>query len=119
MIHAKTAVADGRWARVGSTNLNVASWLGNRELDVVLVETRASAARWRSSTERDLQGATEDRAEPAPTSAPRGRGREAAHAARRRQRGAGRGRRAAARANAVGAALVAAQAHGHADAARA
>src|SRR5262249_7136547 len=32
MIHAKTAVADGRWARVGSTNLNVASWLGNREL---------------------------------------------------------------------------------------
>jgi cardiolipin synthase A/B len=36
MIHAKTAVADGRWARVGSTNLNVASWLGNRELDVIV-----------------------------------------------------------------------------------
>jgi cardiolipin synthase len=36
MIHAKTAVADGRWARVGSTNLNIASWLGNRELDVVV-----------------------------------------------------------------------------------
>ena len=34
MLHAKTAVADGRWARVGSTNLNVASWLGNCELDV-------------------------------------------------------------------------------------
>jgi cardiolipin synthase A/B len=29
MLHAKTAVADSRWARVGSTNLNVASWLGN------------------------------------------------------------------------------------------
>jgi cardiolipin synthase len=36
MMHAKTAVADGRWARVGSTNLNVASWLGNCELDVVI-----------------------------------------------------------------------------------
>ena len=35
MMHAKTAVADGRWARVGSTNLNLASWLGNWELDVV------------------------------------------------------------------------------------
>jgi cardiolipin synthase len=31
MLHAKTAVADGTWARVGSTNLNLASWLGNRE----------------------------------------------------------------------------------------
>src|SRR5207244_7474783 len=36
MLHAKTAVADGRWARVGSTNLNLASWLGNRELDVMV-----------------------------------------------------------------------------------
>ena len=35
MMHAKTAVADGSWARVGSTNLNMASWLGNWELDVV------------------------------------------------------------------------------------
>ena len=35
MLHAKTAVADGRWARVGSTNLNIASWMGNRELDVI------------------------------------------------------------------------------------
>ncbi len=31
MLHAKTAVADGRWARLGSTNLNVASWMGNWE----------------------------------------------------------------------------------------
>ena len=36
MLHAKTAVADARWARVGSTNLNLASWIGNRELDVVV-----------------------------------------------------------------------------------
>lgn len=36
MLHAKTAVADGHWARVGSTNLNLASWLGNCELDAVI-----------------------------------------------------------------------------------
>jgi cardiolipin synthase A/B len=36
MLHAKTGVADGRWARVGSTNLNVASWLENYEMDVVV-----------------------------------------------------------------------------------
>ena len=35
MLHAKTAVADGRWARVGSTNLNISSWMGNCELDVI------------------------------------------------------------------------------------
>jgi len=40
MIHAKTAVADGRWARVGSTNLNLASWIGNFELDVVAEDER-------------------------------------------------------------------------------
>ncbi len=36
MLHAKTAVADARWARVGSTNLNLSSWVGNRELDLVI-----------------------------------------------------------------------------------
>src|SRR5678815_4298680 len=36
MLHAKTAVADEKWARIGSTNLNIASWLGNCELDVVV-----------------------------------------------------------------------------------
>ena len=36
MLHAKTAVADSNWARVGSTNLNIASWFGNLELDVVI-----------------------------------------------------------------------------------
>ena len=36
MLHAKTAVADGLWARVGSTNLNLASWMGNYELDVAI-----------------------------------------------------------------------------------
>jgi len=36
MLHAKTAVADTRWARVGSTNLNLSSWMGNYELDVAI-----------------------------------------------------------------------------------
>ena len=31
MMHAKTAVFDGRFSRVGSTNLNIASWFGNYE----------------------------------------------------------------------------------------
>jgi len=44
MIHAKTAVADGRWARVGSTNLNLVSWLGNCELDAVVEDERFGRA---------------------------------------------------------------------------
>jgi cardiolipin synthase len=40
MLHAKTSVADARWARVGSTNLNPASWMGNWELDVVVEDDR-------------------------------------------------------------------------------
>jgi cardiolipin synthase len=58
MIHAKTAVADRRWARVGSTNLNVASWLGNRELDVV-IEHEAFASEMADLFLHDLQNATE------------------------------------------------------------
>jgi cardiolipin synthase len=58
MIHAKTAVADGRWARVGSTNLNVASWIGNRELDVV-VEDEGFARLMEEQYAKDLGGATE------------------------------------------------------------
>jgi cardiolipin synthase len=34
MIHAKTSVADGVWCRIGSSNLNAASLLGNWEIDV-------------------------------------------------------------------------------------
>jgi cardiolipin synthase len=58
MIHAKTAVADGRWARVGSTNLNVASWLGNRELDVI-VEHGPFAREMEEMYLDDLRHATE------------------------------------------------------------
>jgi cardiolipin synthase len=58
MIHAKTAVADGIWARVGSSNLNVASWLGNREIDVA-VEDEGFARQLAEQYEIDLGNATE------------------------------------------------------------
>ncbi len=58
MLHAKTAVADGRWARVGSTNLNVASWFGNCEMDVV-VEDLAFARSVEAMFLTDLENATE------------------------------------------------------------
>jgi cardiolipin synthase A/B len=58
MIHAKTAVADGRWARVGSTNLNIASWLGNCELDAV-IENQEFACRMEEQYRTDLSNATE------------------------------------------------------------
>jgi cardiolipin synthase len=44
MMHAKTAVADGLWARVGSTNLNIASWMGNYELDVAVEDAGFAGA---------------------------------------------------------------------------
>src|SRR4051794_23299653 len=58
MIHAKTAVADGRWARVGSTNLNIASWLGNCELDAV-IEDDEFARQMEEQYIADLRNATE------------------------------------------------------------
>ncbi|WP_329740579.1 phospholipase D-like domain-containing protein [Dyella sp. A6] len=58
MLHAKTAVADGQWARVGSSNLNLASWLGNREIDVA-VENAGFASQLAEQYERDLENATE------------------------------------------------------------
>ncbi|MBI1760924.1 MAG: cardiolipin synthase B [Acidobacteria bacterium] len=58
MLHAKTAVADGRWARVGSTNLNLASWLGNWELDVI-VENQGFGHAMEQMYLDDLQNATE------------------------------------------------------------
>jgi cardiolipin synthase A/B len=58
MIHAKTAVADGRWARVGSTNLNLQSWVGNWELDVA-IEDDGFGAQMQAMFEENLQNATE------------------------------------------------------------
>lgn len=58
MLHAKTAVADGQWARVGSTNLNPASWIGNWELDVA-VEDEPFAQQMEALFLDDLKHATE------------------------------------------------------------
>ena len=38
MIHAKSSVADGVWCRIGSSNLNAASLLGNWEIDVGILD---------------------------------------------------------------------------------
>ena len=58
MLHAKTAVADGRWARIGSSNLNLASWLGNWELDVA-IEDSGFAAAMEAMFLNDLENAAE------------------------------------------------------------
>ncbi len=58
MLHAKTAVADGNWARVGSTNLNIASWFGNCELDAV-IEDGSFAVEMEQMYLDDLANATE------------------------------------------------------------
>lgn len=43
MLHAKTLLADHHWARVGSSNLNFSSLLGNYELDLVAEQDRLTA----------------------------------------------------------------------------
>jgi cardiolipin synthase A/B len=108
MLHAKTAVADAQWARVGSSNLNVSSWLGNREIDVA-IEDENFGRQLAAQYERDLDNATEiilaprryRRSEPVPARDPR---------RTRVGRGSGSSSRAAASAlrmaNSVGAALV-------------
>lgn len=111
MLHAKTAVADGLWARVGSTNLNITSWINNYELDVAIEDT-AFAAEMEALYEEDLTHATEivlsahNRVRPALTSA----GRRGSHARRMRGRFRGSASRAAAGAlrigNTVGAAMT-------------
>jgi len=113
MLHAKTAVADGRWARVGSSNLNLASWMGNWELDVV-VEDEGFGRAMEDTYRTDLEGATEIVLER------RSRVRAAGERQRsaRRPRGL-RGSRAAAGAlrigNVIGSALAARRVHGPAE----
>ncbi|MBO0725975.1 MAG: cardiolipin synthase B [Blastocatellia bacterium] len=58
MMHAKTAVADGRWARIGSTNLNPVSWVNNWELDVVIEDERIGEEMEQMFLD-DLENATE------------------------------------------------------------
>jgi len=58
MLHAKTAVADGLWTRVGSTNLNAGSWMNNWEMDVS-IEDAAIAQQMEARYEADLENADE------------------------------------------------------------
>ncbi|HEU4648571.1 MAG TPA: phospholipase D-like domain-containing protein [Gemmatimonadales bacterium] len=58
MLHAKTMVADGRWARVGTSNLNASSLLGNYEVDVLIDDrdfARAMEAQFLRDLERSLE----------------------------------------------------------------
>jgi cardiolipin synthase len=58
MMHAKTAVADGCWTRIGSSNSNFASWISNRELDLT-IKDRDFAAAMEAQFERDMANSTE------------------------------------------------------------
>lgn len=60
MMHAKTSVADGRWSRVGSTNLNVASLAASWELDLV-VDDHNFGARMEELFEQDFANSREIR----------------------------------------------------------
>lgn len=84
MLHAKTAVADGLWARVGSSNLNVSSWFANCEIDVAIEDSKFAQC-MADQYESDLCNATEivlskrnrvsrSSAAPRPRSAPGGKG---------------------------------------------
>ena len=127
MVHAKTAVADGFWARVGSTNLNLQSWVGNWELDVA-IEDAGVATRMEAMFEADLARSTEvlldarhRRGQAATTRAARLTTRSEWQRWRaRRKRDGGRTGRAAASAlrlgNTVGAALTATRPLGAAEA---
>jgi cardiolipin synthase A/B len=66
MLHAKTIMCDNRWVRVGSSNLNPSSLLGNYELDVLIEDPalaqamedqfRLDVARSREVSSRPLRG---------------------------------------------------------------
>ncbi len=66
MLHAKTMVCDHRWVRIGSSNLNPSSLLGNYELDVLIEDPnlaqgmedqfRLDIARSREVTSRPARG---------------------------------------------------------------
>ena len=110
MLHAKTAVADRRWSRVGSTNLNLASWMSNYELDVA-IEHGPFAEEMATQYDADLARSTEivltrrNRVRRAPTADAR---REQGMQRATRRAASGSAGRAAAGAFSVGSALGAA-----------
>ncbi|WP_151631965.1 cardiolipin synthase [Noviherbaspirillum aerium] len=58
MLHAKTAVIDGVWSTIGSTNLDMRSFLHNDEINAVILSTEF-ADRMEALFQRDLQESTE------------------------------------------------------------
>jgi cardiolipin synthase A/B len=64
MLHAKSIVADGRWCRVGSSNLNGSSLFGNYELDA-LVDHPALATELEAQFRRDIARSAEVERRPA------------------------------------------------------
>jgi cardiolipin synthase len=58
MIHAKSSVADGLWCRIGSSNLNTWSLLGNWEIDVGVLD-RSLAQQLEKSFLVDLRSSSE------------------------------------------------------------
>jgi PLD-like domain/WXXGXW repeat (2 copies) len=106
MVHAKTAVADGLWARIGSTNLNIASWMGNCELDVV-IEDEHFARNMEEMYAQDLTNATEVVLDPQTKGARAGRAASPSPAIAGGSRSAGRAAAGAVRiSNTIGAAFT-------------
>jgi cardiolipin synthase len=62
MLHAKTAVVDGVWSTIGSTNLDMRSFLHNDEINAVVLSTEF-AAKMDALFERDLRESNEITAE--------------------------------------------------------
>lgn len=92
MMHAKTAVADDQWARVGSTNLNINSWLGNWEMDIA-IEDPGVARRLADHFRQDIAQSTEivlGRPRKKVAASARVRARRSARRARRTMTGVGR-----------------------------
>jgi len=58
VLHAKTAVIDGNWSTVGSTNLDMRSFLHNKEVNVVVVGD-AFGKEMDSAFQEDRQNSTE------------------------------------------------------------
>ena len=58
MIHAKSLVADSRWTRIGTSNINFSSLVGNYELDV-LIEDEALGHAMEHQFRRDMAGSAE------------------------------------------------------------
>jgi cardiolipin synthase len=60
MLHAKTIVVDGRWIRIGSSNLNLSSLLANYEIDI-LADDAGLAQAMEAQFRRDLDWSVEIR----------------------------------------------------------